>query len=106
METLKAMGMEHRAAENWSNLFVDSLNISVKRGRLDAVFSFLQSLLSTLSILAIMFYGTYLVLGGAFTLWRNDGVQRSGRGFFLPLDQPHLYRTSASDVGDLSRTHQ
>ena len=85
METLKAMGMEHRAAENWSNLFVDSLNISVKRGRLDAVFSFLQSLLSTLSILAIMFYGTYLVLGGAFTLGAMMAFSALAAGFFSPL---------------------
>lgn len=85
METLKAMGLEHRAAENWSNLFVDSLNISIKRGRLDAVFSFLQSLLSTLSILAIMFYGTYLVLRGAFTLGTMMAFSALAAGFFLPL---------------------
>jgi ABC-type bacteriocin/lantibiotic exporter with double-glycine peptidase domain len=85
METLKAMGLEHRAAENWSNLFVDSLNISIKRGRLDAVFSFLQSLLSTLSILAIMFYGTYLVLGGALTLGAMMAFSALAAGFFLPL---------------------
>lgn len=85
METLKAMGLEHRAAENWSNLFVDSLNISIKRGRLDAVFSFLQSLLSTLSILAIMFYGTYLVLGGKFSLGTMMAFSALAAGFFLPL---------------------
>ncbi|MGO9677969.1 MAG: peptidase domain-containing ABC transporter [Candidatus Sulfotelmatobacter sp.] len=85
METLKAMGLEHRAAENWSNLFVDSLNVSIKRGRLDAVFSFFQSLLSTLSILAIMFYGTYLVLGGALTLGAMMAFSALAAGFFLPL---------------------
>jgi ABC-type bacteriocin/lantibiotic exporter with double-glycine peptidase domain len=85
METLKAMGLENRAAENWSNLFVDSLNISIKRGRLDAVFSFLQGLLSTLSILAIMFYGAYLVLRGALTLGAMMAFSALAAGFFLPL---------------------
>ncbi|MFZ0322200.1 MAG: peptidase domain-containing ABC transporter [Candidatus Sulfotelmatobacter sp.] len=85
METLKAMGLEHRAAENWSNLFVDSLNISIKRGRLDAIFSGLQSLFATLSTLAIMFYGTYLVLRGAFTLGTMMAFSALAAGFFLPL---------------------
>jgi ABC-type bacteriocin/lantibiotic exporter with double-glycine peptidase domain len=85
METLKAMGLENRAAENWSNLFVDSLNISVRRGRLDAVFAFLQSMLSTFAILGIMFYGTYLVLGGAFTLGTMMAFSALAAGFFLPL---------------------
>lgn len=85
METLKAMGLEHRAAENWSNLFVDSLNVSIKRGRLDATFSFLQSLFATLSMLGIMFYGTYLVLRGAFTLGTMMAFSALAAGFFLPL---------------------
>jgi ATP-binding cassette subfamily B protein len=85
METLKAMGLEHRAAENWSNLFVDSLNVSIKRGRLDAAFSFLQGLFVTLSVLAIMFYGTYLVLRGAFTLGTMMAFSALAAGFFLPL---------------------
>jgi ATP-binding cassette, subfamily B, bacterial len=85
METLKSMGMEHRAAENWSNFFVDSLNISVKRGRLDAIFATLQNLLSTVSTLAIMFYGTYLVLNGSFTLGTMVAFSALAAGFFGPL---------------------
>jgi ATP-binding cassette subfamily B protein len=85
METLKAMGLEHRAAENWSNLFVDSLNISVARGRLDAIFATLQNLLSTASTLAVIFYGTYLVLKGSFTLGTMVAFSALAAGFFGPL---------------------
>ncbi len=85
METLKAMGLEHSAAENWSNLFVDGLNVSIKRGRLDAIFSLLQSLLSTVSILAIMFYGAYLVLRGNLTLGGMMAFSALSAGFFTPL---------------------
>ena len=85
METLKAMGLEHRAAENWSNLFVDSLNVSVQRGRLDAVFATLQNLLGTASTLAVMFYGTYLVLQGSFTLGTMVAFSALAAGFFGPL---------------------
>jgi ATP-binding cassette, subfamily B, bacterial len=85
METLKAMGLEHRAAENWSNLFVDSLNISVQRGRLDALFGALQSLLVTGSTLAVMFYGTFLVLKGTFTLGTMVAFSALATSFFGPL---------------------
>ena len=37
IETLKASGAEHRAVEHWSNLFVDELNVSIRRGSLNAL---------------------------------------------------------------------
>ena len=46
IETLKAAGAEHRAVEHWSHLFVDVLNISLARGRLQA---FVDSILSALA---------------------------------------------------------
>ena len=85
METLKAMGLDHRAAENWSNLFVDSLNISVKRGRLDAIFATLQNLLSTASTFSVVFYGTYLVLRSGFTLGTMVAFSALAAGFLGPL---------------------
>ncbi len=85
METLKAMGLEHRAAENWSNLFVDGLNISVQRGRVDAFFNALQTGLMTASTLAVMFYGTYLVLRGTFTLGTMVAFSALAASFFGPL---------------------
>jgi ATP-binding cassette subfamily B protein len=85
METLKAMGLEHRAAENWSNLFIDGLNISVQRGRLDAIFTTLQNLLGTASSFAVIFYGTYLVLNGHFTVGTMVAFSALAAGFFSPL---------------------
>jgi ABC-type bacteriocin/lantibiotic exporter with double-glycine peptidase domain len=86
METLKAMGLEHRAAENWSNVFVDGLNISIKRGRLDAIFNVMLSVLGTVSSLALMFYGTYLVLQGTFTLGTMMAFNALASGFLGPLN--------------------
>ena len=37
VETLKAAGAERRAVSHWSNLFVAELNVSLRRGRLEAV---------------------------------------------------------------------
>jgi ABC-type bacteriocin/lantibiotic exporter with double-glycine peptidase domain len=86
METLKAMGLEHRAAENWSNFFVDGLNISIKRGQLDAVFNVLLGLLGTISTLTMMFYGMYLVLGGTMTLGMMMAFSALAGGFLGPLN--------------------
>jgi ATP-binding cassette, subfamily B, bacterial len=86
METLKAMGLEHRAAENWSSVFVDGLNISIERGRVDAVFGVFLSVLGTLSTMVMMFYGTYLVLDGTWTLGSMMAFSAIAAGFLTPLN--------------------
>jgi ATP-binding cassette subfamily B protein len=86
METLKAMGMEHRAAEDWSNVFVDGLNISIRRGRLDAAFAAVLSVLSTLNTLALMFYGTYMALNGRMTVGSMMAFNAMAASFMAPLD--------------------
>lgn len=86
METLKAMGIEHRAAENWSNLFVEGLNVSIKRGSLEAGFNALLSLLGSISTLFLMFYGTFLVLNGSLTLGTMMAFNALAGAFFAPVN--------------------
>jgi ABC-type bacteriocin/lantibiotic exporter with double-glycine peptidase domain len=86
METLKAMGLEHRAAEQWSNLFVDGLNISIKRGRLDAMCNAALSALGVANSLVLLFYGTYLVLSGVMTLGLMMSFGALAQGFLVPLN--------------------
>jgi len=86
METLKAMGLEHLAAENWSKVFVDGLNLSIKRGRLDAVFNAVLDSLGLVSNLVLMFYGVYLVLNGSFTLGTMMAFYALASGFLGPLN--------------------
>jgi ABC-type bacteriocin/lantibiotic exporter with double-glycine peptidase domain len=86
METLKGMGLEHRAAENWSNIFVDGLNVSIKTGKLDAIFNALLSALGTVSTLALMFYGAFLVLNGTLTLGTMMAFGALAAGFLSPLN--------------------
>lgn len=86
METLKAMGLEHRAAENWANIFVDGVNIAIKRGRLDAMFGTLLNVLGTMSGLGLMFYGTFLVLGGSLSLGGMMAFNALAAGFLGPLN--------------------
>jgi HlyB family type I secretion system ABC transporter len=86
METLKAMGLEHRAAENWSNVFIDGLNISIRRSRLDALFGVLLSLLGSVNTLVLMFYGAYLVLQGTLSVGTMMAFNALAGGFLGPLN--------------------
>lgn len=87
VETLKAAGAELRAARHWSNLFVDVLNVSLSRGRLEA---WVQSTLSTLAIgspMLILFYGGHLVLSGELSLGMMLAAVALGTGFLQPLSK-------------------
>ncbi|MBV9762786.1 MAG: peptidase domain-containing ABC transporter [Acidobacteriaceae bacterium] len=86
METLKAMGLEHRAAENWSNIFIEGVNISIRRGKLDAAFAATLGLLGAATTLALLFYGSWLVLQGALTLGAMIAFSALAAGFLTPLN--------------------
>jgi ATP-binding cassette subfamily B protein len=85
METLKAMGGEHRAVDRWSGMFVDVLNISLERGRLNAL---VDSVLSTLQLgapLVILCFGAWQVLHGALSLGSMLALNAVAVGFLGPL---------------------
>lgn len=86
METLKAMGLEDRAAEMFSNVFIEGVNISIRRGRLDAMFNAMLSALGMVSAFCLMFCGTYLVLRGTFTLGTMMAFTALAGGFLSPLN--------------------
>ncbi len=85
IETLKAMGAERRAVERWSNLFVDELNTSLARGRLNAVIDSLLAALGTASPMAILCYGALQVLDGGLTLGTMLALNALAVGFLVPL---------------------
>jgi len=81
IETLKSMGAEYRAVSHWSNLFVDSLNVSLRRGRLDALVSSILGGFRMAAPLVILGSGTKLVLDGDITLGAMLGLAALGTGF-------------------------
>lgn len=85
IETLKSMGAEYRAVDRWSNLFVDSLNVSLRRGKLDALVSSLLGGFSMGAPLIILGMGTKLVLDGDLSLGAMLGISALGTGFLGPL---------------------
>ena len=85
METLKSMGAEKLAADHWSHLFVDTLNLSLARGRLNAWFDAILNALTMGSPLAILCVGGFLVLDGSLSLGTMLAAGALAGSFLSPL---------------------
>jgi ABC-type bacteriocin/lantibiotic exporter with double-glycine peptidase domain len=85
VETLKAVGAEQRAAEHWSQLFVDVLNSALVRGRFDATVEAILGVLRFGAPLAILVYGGLQVLAGTMSLGTMLALSALAAGFLTPL---------------------
>jgi ATP-binding cassette subfamily B protein len=85
IETLKAAGAESRAAEHWEKLFIDQVNVALRRGRLDASVDTVTGTLQLASPLAILVYGGFQVLDGALSLGTMLAAAALAVGFLEPL---------------------
>jgi len=85
VETLKAMGAEERALEQWSNLFVDVLNASLSEGKLDAAVEALGSTIRMSAPLVILWVGAIQVLDGTMSLGVMLALNALAAGVFAPL---------------------
>jgi len=85
METLRASAAEARSVEQWSNLYVDEVNASLDRGRLQARIDACSALLVTASPFAVLVLGAAQVMSGAMTLGEMLAVNALAVGLLSPL---------------------
>ncbi|MDP9069209.1 MAG: peptidase domain-containing ABC transporter [Actinomycetota bacterium] len=85
IETLKAVGAEARAVSQWSNLFVDEVNASVARGRMNTIIETLTTALRVLSPVVVLVVGTLGVLNGNLSLGTMLALTALATGFLTPL---------------------
>ena len=64
MKTLKAAGAEHRILDRWSNLFLEQMNISIRRNYLLSVIGTLMSTFNICAPLLLLWIGTTQVING------------------------------------------
>lgn len=83
--TLKALGAEQQAIERWSNCFVDELNVSLARGRLDAFFDAAMNTLTTASPFVVLAFGASAVLAGDLSLGTMLAASALALGVLTPL---------------------
>jgi ATP-binding cassette subfamily B protein len=85
VETLKAAGAERRAVSHWTNLFVAELNVSLRRGRLEALVETAVHGLALLSPIAVLLVGAYLVGSGELSLGTMLALAALATAFLEPL---------------------
>ncbi len=85
IETLKAAGAERRAAEHWERLYVDQVNLALRRGRLEASVDSVTGTLELGAPLAILVYGGFQVLNGGISLGTMLAAAVLAAGFLEPL---------------------
>lgn len=85
VETLKAAGAERRAVSHWTNLFVDELNVSLRRGRLAAAVETAFHGLGLLSPIAVLLVGAHLVGTGQLSLGTMLALAALSAAFLEPL---------------------
>ncbi|MGZ8710767.1 MAG: peptidase domain-containing ABC transporter [Thermoanaerobaculia bacterium] len=85
IEALKACGAERRAVDTWSHLFIRQLNVSLARGRLDALIGALLDGLALASPVIVLLYGGTRVMAGELTLGTMMALAALSAGFLAPL---------------------
>jgi ATP-binding cassette subfamily B protein len=85
IETLKAAGAERRAADHWERLFIDQVNVALRRGRLEASVLAVTGTFQLASPLAILVYGGFQVLDGSLSLGTMLAAAALAAGFLEPL---------------------
>lgn len=85
IETLKSVGAEARGVAQWSNLFVDEVNASLARGRLNAVIESMTGALRVGSPLIVLAVGAMGVLNGDLSLGTMLALSALATGFLTPL---------------------
>ncbi|MDQ3982005.1 MAG: peptidase domain-containing ABC transporter, partial [Actinomycetota bacterium] len=85
IETLKSVGAEERAVSEWTNYFVDEVNSTLARGKLNAAVDSVMSSLRVASPLLILGVGALSVLNGSLTLGQMLALNALAAGFLTPL---------------------
>ncbi|MBN1204473.1 MAG: peptidase domain-containing ABC transporter [Myxococcaceae bacterium] len=85
IQTLKAFGVEHQAVQRFSELFVNVLNVSLRRGRLTAWVEALNGSLRIAAPMVLLSFGALQVLSGGMTLGAMLGLNALAGALLVPL---------------------
>jgi ATP-binding cassette subfamily B protein len=109
--TLKASGGEQRAIDRWSKLFFKELNISMRRGHLEAGIDAVMTGLRLLSPLLLLWVGAHQVLNGTVSLGTMLALNALSLSFLSPLsslisnaEQLQLAGAYLDRIADVLRT--
>lgn len=87
IQTLRIAGAEDRALGHWANLYVDELNVSLSRSRMQAVFDTFNAVLQLATPLTLLGVGAVLVMDNAISLGTMLGASALAMGFWSPFTE-------------------
>jgi ATP-binding cassette, subfamily B, bacterial len=85
MATLKAAGAEQQSMEQWTNLFLEQLNVSVRRNYFSVMVNTTLGILRSLAPLALLWLGAVQVLNGSISLGTMFALNALATAFLTPL---------------------
>lgn len=85
MATLKAAGAEQQALEQWTNLFLEQLNISVRTNYFTVLIGGAQSILRSLTPLVLLWLGATQVMNGSMSTGTMFALNALATAFLGPL---------------------
>jgi ABC-type bacteriocin/lantibiotic exporter with double-glycine peptidase domain len=85
ISTLKASGAENHAFDHWSNLYYKQLNVSLKRGQLNAILDTAMTTLRMLSPILLLWFGAIEVLDGKMSLGSMLALNALAISFLTPV---------------------
>jgi ATP-binding cassette, subfamily B, bacterial len=83
--TLKAAGAESRALEQWTNLFFEQLNVSVRKNLISSLLDTSMTTLRAFSPLLLLVVGTIQVLDGVLQVGTMLGLMALATTFLTPI---------------------
>ena len=85
ISTLKASGAEDHAFDHWSSLYYKQLNVSLKRGHLNAILDTAMTTLRMLSPIVLLWFGAIEVLDGKMSLGSMLALNALTISFLTPV---------------------
>ena len=85
IETLKATGYEHRASQRWASLYVDVMNLTIKRASLGGIIESIMSTLRMTTPFVLLLVGTMDVMNGELSLGQMLAANAFAAGFIGPV---------------------
>ena len=87
METLKTAGAETGAVERWAGLYADVMNVSVRKGRLNAKIDAIRGSIAQLAPMVIMGIGAHAVMKAQMSVGTMLAMTSLAMSLFGPLAQ-------------------
>ena len=85
VESLKAIGSEHEAAQHWSSLYIELLNINLRRGATAAWSDAMLGTIRVASPILVLLTGILEVMNGSMTLGTMLTTTAFATGFVAPM---------------------